>query len=252
MHSIGRDKILCLISTTSCFAPRAVDKLLELAEICRDHEIAHLINNAYGVQSGKIAHDLENAARVGRVDFVVQSTDKNFMVPVGGSVVFAYRGDLNALRKSYPGRASMAPSLDFLGVNGYKCLLQTRKEMYRKLKDRVDVIAAKYNERVLNTPNNPISMAMTLTGFSNRHGLESVTSIGSKLFSRHVTGCRVVPLGQGKITKVDGVDFVNFMSHHASYPHAYLNFAAAIGMNDTDIDRFCKKLDEVLSEYRKE
>ena len=45
--------------------------------------------------------------RVGRVDYVVMSTDKNFLVPVGGGIVTSQnKQKLRALAESYPGRAS--------------------------------------------------------------------------------------------------------------------------------------------------
>jgi O-phospho-L-seryl-tRNASec:L-selenocysteinyl-tRNA synthase len=40
----------------------------------------HVINNAYGVQSSKICHVINESCRRGRVDYIVQSTDKNFLV----------------------------------------------------------------------------------------------------------------------------------------------------------------------------
>ena len=57
------------------------------------------------------------AWRRGRVDAVLQSTDKNFMVPVGGSIVAAGPGKaptVEAVNAAYPGRASAAPMLDLL------------------------------------------------------------------------------------------------------------------------------------------
>ena len=48
---------------------------------------------------------LSQAARLGRVDAFVQSTDKNFMVPVGGSVVAGFDAKfIDAVSKTYPGR----------------------------------------------------------------------------------------------------------------------------------------------------
>jgi len=44
---------------------------------------------------------------------IVSSTDKNFMVPVGGSLI--YTNNKNLLKKvgeNYPGRASAAPIVD--------------------------------------------------------------------------------------------------------------------------------------------
>lgn len=49
----------------------------------------------------------------GSIDLVVQSTDKNFMVPVGGSIVFSYKKEMLAkVSELYPGRGSAAPILD--------------------------------------------------------------------------------------------------------------------------------------------
>ena len=65
----------------------------------------------------------------GRVDAVVQSTDKNFMVPVGGAIVAAGKRlpDLvEAVNKLYPGRAAVNAHLDLLmtllhwGAQGWK------------------------------------------------------------------------------------------------------------------------------------
>ncbi len=50
------------------------------AKLCAKHGIAHIVNNAYGVQSAQLCALLTAACRRGRVDAFVQSTDKNFMV----------------------------------------------------------------------------------------------------------------------------------------------------------------------------
>merc|ERR1719197_1084845 len=85
----GADEIFCLISTTSCFAPRGSDDVEALARLYDKHNIAHIVNNAYGVQSAQTAKEISRAMRVGRVDCVISSTDKNFLVPVGGAVVYS-------------------------------------------------------------------------------------------------------------------------------------------------------------------
>ena len=47
---------------------------------------------------------IAQAHRVGRVDAFVQSTDKNFLVPVGGSVVAGFDSKLiENIGKMYPG-----------------------------------------------------------------------------------------------------------------------------------------------------
>lgn len=102
---------------------------------------------------------------MGRIDAVVQSTDKNFMVPVGGAIVACFdESVIEKISKSYPGRASASQSVDLLitllsmGVDGYKNLIKERKDCFVYLKDELHKIAMKYDEHVLHTPNNPISI----------------------------------------------------------------------------------------------
>jgi len=45
IEKYGHDEILCIISTTSCFAPRACDNVEEISKICKKYEIGHIINN---------------------------------------------------------------------------------------------------------------------------------------------------------------------------------------------------------------
>ena len=43
--------IAAIVSSTSCFAPRASDDVEAIAKLCQKYNVAHIINNAYGVQS---------------------------------------------------------------------------------------------------------------------------------------------------------------------------------------------------------
>lgn len=47
---LGKANIVAVLSTTSCFAPRAGDDVVQIAKLCQELEIGHVINNAYGVQ----------------------------------------------------------------------------------------------------------------------------------------------------------------------------------------------------------
>ena len=42
-------KVLCIISTTSCFAPRAIDSVTDIGLLAKKHKVAHVVNNAYGL-----------------------------------------------------------------------------------------------------------------------------------------------------------------------------------------------------------
>lgn len=255
IKTLGAENILCVHSTTSCFAPRVPDRLEELAIICANYDIPHIVNNAYGVQSSKCMHLIQQGARVGRIDAFVQSLDKNFMVPVGGAIIAGFNESfIQEISKMYPGRASASPSLDVLitllslGASGYKQLLKERKEMFSYLSSELKKLADIHNERLLDTPHNPISLAMSLKNLDENNDA-AVTQLGSMLFTRQVSGARVVP--RGSVQTVNNYTFKGFMSHTNDYPCAYLNAASAIGIKKQDVDIFLKRLDKCLKASRK-
>lgn len=134
-------------------------------------EVPHIINNAYGVQSADICKRITAACRRGNVDAIVQSTDKNFMVPVGGAIVAGPLKNnwlVDKVNKNYPGRASISAHLDLLitllhwGATGWKQVLQDREYLFPILQQQLSDLAQQWGERVLFTPDNPISCAMTL------------------------------------------------------------------------------------------
>uniref|UniRef100_A0A3B3YS95 O-phosphoseryl-tRNA(Sec) selenium transferase n=1 Tax=Poecilia mexicana TaxID=48701 RepID=A0A3B3YS95_9TELE len=252
---LGAENILCVHSTTSCFAPRVPDRLEELATMCAKHDIPHIVNNAYGVQSSKCMHLIQQGARVGRIDAFVQSLDKNFMVPVGGAIIAGFdECFVQEISKMYPGRASASPSLDVLitlltlGANGYKRYLTERKEIYSFLAEELKTLASAHGERLLHTPHNPISLAMSLDGLQASSN-QAVTQLGSMLFTRQVSGARVIPLG--KEQTISGHTFRGFMSHSESYPCPYLNAASAVGITRGDVTLCVKRLDKCLKALKK-
>ncbi|KAM9406156.1 O-phosphoseryl-tRNA(Sec) selenium transferase isoform 2-T2 [Salvelinus alpinus] len=256
VQELGAENILCVHSTTSCFAPRVPDRLEELATMSAKYDIPHIVNNAYGVQSSKCMHLIQQGARVGRIDAFVQSLDKNFMVPVGGAIIAGFdESFIQEISRMYPGRASASPSLDVLitlltlGASGYRKLLAEQKEMYTYLAQELKRLAAAHGERLLHTPHNPISLAMSLDGLQTQSD-KSVTELGSMLFTRQVSGARVVALGNKQM--VSGHMFCGFMSHSEAYPHPYLNAASAVGITRDDVTLCIKRLDKCLKSLKKE
>jgi hypothetical protein len=78
-------------------------RLVEVGQLCKKYNVCHVVNNAYGVQSSKCAHLISEACKE-RVDAWIQSTDKNFMVPVGGSIIASTDPKiLEDVNKLYPG-----------------------------------------------------------------------------------------------------------------------------------------------------
>lgn len=68
------------------------------------------------------------------MDCFIQSTDKNFLVPVGGAIVAGPdKKFIEEINKAYPGRASASPIIDLfitllsLGASGWKKILKERK-----------------------------------------------------------------------------------------------------------------------------
>ncbi len=215
-----------IVSTTTFFPPREPDDIKEIAKLAADLEIPHIINNAYGVQSDEIMARVRGAIDAGRVDYVVQSTDKNFLTPVGGAIVASpVREKIEALSNTYAGRASAAPAVQFfaamlsLGMEGYNSLIAKQKLMRKLLSDRLGEAAANCGERVLNVFN-PVAAAMTL-GASRK---KSPKEIGGALYTLRVTGPRVVdPRETSWGACVEG------------YPTPYLSMNAAIGATEIDI-----------------
>lgn len=263
----GAENVLCVLSCTSCFAPRVPDRVEAIAELCAAQGVPHVINNAYGVGCSKTMHAINEAMRVGRVDAVVQSTDKNFLVPIGGAVVCGGPGKHGANKKFvaacaqiYPGRASSAPIVDMfitllgLGAAGWKALLKRRKDMLPRFRAELEAVAAAHGERIMSTPRNNISMAMSLANQGGADGVVGgplpLTFLGSMLFSRAVSGTRIVERGGTKT--IAGVDFVGFGSHCDDYGCAYVTAACALGMEPEELTVFCARLSKCMLEFRKQ
>ncbi|KAA0195766.1 hypothetical protein HAZT_HAZT006135, partial [Hyalella azteca] len=246
-------KIRAVVTTTSCFAPRAPDDIENIAVLCKQHDVPHVINNAYGLQSTKLMHRIKESARIGRVDIVIQSTDKNFMVPVGGALAFTFdEATAKRISGAYPGRASISPIMDLfmtLLSMGKERFLELRKERndLKKLLDlELQALAERHSIRTLAAPNNPIS-----TGVALPEGTapKSATALGAMLFTRGVSGARVVT--PGKSSSIGKTHFVGWGSHHKSYPVSYLTASASIGMTRSDVIGFIACLDRCLTEWRR-
>ena len=68
----GPDAVVAVLTTTSCFAPRAPDDVVGVAKLAARLGVGHIINNAYGVQAETLCAAVCAAWRRGRVDAVVQ------------------------------------------------------------------------------------------------------------------------------------------------------------------------------------
>ncbi|VDN97290.1 unnamed protein product [Rodentolepis nana] len=288
----GPESIVCVLTTTSCFSPRVPDRLPAITRLCRKYgNIPHLVNNAYGVQSKrcmgliecawtevKSTHSEGNSTQSPSppLDLLyVQSTDKNLMIPVGGAIIAGFSKDLiKEIAESYPGkcagRASGTPSLDVfatllhLGRRGWEDLCSKQEICYAKLAEGLKGLADKHGLRLMNTPENSISLALSLkslhTTGENDVAIdpELLTQIGSRLFTQGCSGVRVVvPASMEKHFNiapkcVGGVTLVGFNSHSCVSKEAYLNAAAALGQTPEEIDLFLTRLDKALTAFRRQ
>lgn len=260
------EEILCVISVTSCFAPRVPDDIYGIAKLCKKHNVFHVINNAYGLQCTKICHkvnltmkDEENC----RVDFVVQSTDKNFLVPVGGSLVFSRSAaHIEKLSKTYAGRASISPILDLFislletGRVGYLAVRKQRATLVPYFIQELTAVTQRVGERLLVSTANTISFAITLTSLLPPTGTEpdedratQLTKFGSMLFARGVSGARVVPRAASKT--VAGISFKAYGSSIDDYHSDYFTVACAIGISQPDIDLLVKRIEKCFKDYKR-
>lgn len=63
IEELGAANILCVLCTTSCFAPRGCDTLDAVARLCTASDVHHVVNNAYGVQSRECCRSIERARK---------------------------------------------------------------------------------------------------------------------------------------------------------------------------------------------
>jgi O-phospho-L-seryl-tRNASec:L-selenocysteinyl-tRNA synthase len=134
---------------------------------------------------------------------------------------------------------------------------------------QVRAAAEELSERHLQSPDNPISLAITVDSLwdagnkqqaaststdptSDPAGAgdsERITMLGSMLWQRCVSGARVV--ARGKDQRVAGILFQGYGSSCSSYPHDYMTAAAAIGASERDVDLCIARLKKCWQELRR-
>lgn len=112
IRELGDKNILCIHSTISCFAPRRPDKITDIGKISYQRDLPHIVNGAYFLteclevwftcylsyflrllrkikKARNLVQECAQSKGRSRIDAVVCSTDKNFLTPVGGSIIFS-------------------------------------------------------------------------------------------------------------------------------------------------------------------
>jgi O-phospho-L-seryl-tRNASec:L-selenocysteinyl-tRNA synthase len=182
-----------IISLTSFFPPREPDNLKEISKIAQEKNLVHIIINAYGVQNSEWMKLIRSAIDAGRVDAIIQSTDKNFLTPVGGALIASpIKENIRRISQSYPGRASATPVVNFLismlslGIKGYQNLIEEQQLNRKLLEEKLSIVARNLNERILDIYN-PVAVALSLKNLKEEH----LFAIGGALYNLRVTGPRV-------------------------------------------------------------
>ncbi len=217
-----------VLATTTFFPPRESDPVKKISKACAERDIPLVINNAYGVQSERVMSEICSAVDAGRVDAVVQSSDKNFLAPVGASIVVTPKKEfIDSIADTYAGRATAAPitqtlaALLAIGNDTYKNLRKEQLENKTLLEEKMTEIAEKLDQRVLSVWNS-VACAITMDGLD-------VSEIGARLYNTRVTGPRAIEKGA-------------IGSSVENYPHSYIVMNAAIGASRIDVETATTKL----------
>mmetsp|Transcript_6998 Transcript_6998/g.10268 ORF Transcript_6998/g.10268 Transcript_6998/m.10268 type:complete len:464 (+) Transcript_6998:1533-2924(+) len=250
LNQVGADSILCVLSTSSCFAPRSPDDIRRIGSWCQKNNIPHILNNAYGTQSASIMNAIEETQKNYRLDAYIQSMDKNFEVPVGGAVIASKCVSfIDKIAQTYSGRGSISPILDLFvtlvsqSQVDWKNKWKERKNLEKYALKQLEILANDIGESLISVPHNHVSMAITLNNLTNP------TELGGNLFYKSITGPRVVAKNTSK-TILDHT-FSSYGAHCNNYPHHYMAIAISVGVKREDIDEYCSVLKRQYKKKRK-
>ena len=186
-----------------------------------------------------------SAIDAGNVDAIIQSTDKNFLTPVGGAVIASpIKENIKKISQSYAGRASATPVVNFLitvlslGITGYQKLIEEQQQNREILERKLKEVAENINERVLDIFN-PVAVALSLKNLKEEH----LFALGGALYNLRVTGPRVYNPKE----KAFGTCCPNYIT-----PYIVMN--AAIGATEQDInfavERFEKAYRQIVHKQK--
>ena len=135
-----------VISVTSFFPPREFDNIKEISKFAKENDLVHVVINAYGVQSPEWMELIRSGIDAGKVDAIIQSTDKNVLAPVGGAIIASPNKEIiTKISQAYAGRASATPIVNFLismlslGTEGYLKLINNQQKNRKLLKEKIQI-----------------------------------------------------------------------------------------------------------------
>ncbi len=235
------NKISAIVSSTCFFAPRVPDNIKEIAKFAKENQIIHIINNAYGLQTPTLLKIIRQSIDAGRVDAIIQSTDKNFLTPVGGAVITSPNPDLiDAISKCYAGRASASPvvqllvSLLSMGKQGYLSKIEKQQQNRKILEEALSNVAKEFNEHIIEC-NNPVSCAMSLKNVNP----DKIQDLGGILYNLRVTGPRFINIHE---------DPFGSCTNEMKWPYIVMN--AAIGVKKEHINEAVVRLKRAIKQIK--
>lgn len=233
------DDCFAIVSLTSFFPPREHDNIKDISKLAQDKGLNHIIINAYGVQSPEWMKLIRAAIDAGRVDAIIQSTDKNFLTPVGGALIASpIKESIDKISQAYAGRASATPVVNFLismlslGISGYQKLIEEQQQNRKFLEEKLSEVAKKINERILEV-HNPVAVALTLESLK----AEQLYALGGALYNLRVTGPRVYNPKEKP-----------FGTCCENYPTPYIVMNAAIGSKINDITSAVERFEKAYKQ----
>ena len=239
IYQSNSNKISAIVSSTCFFAPRVPDNIKEIAKFAKENQIIHIINNAYGLQTPTLLKLIRQSIDAGRVDAIIQSTDKNFLTPVGGAVITSpYSNLIGAISKCYAGRASASPvvqllvSLLSMGKQGYFSRIEIQKQNRKILEETLTNVAKECNEHIIEC-NNPVSCAMSLKNVKS----EKIQDLGGVLYNLRVTGPRIINIHK---------DPFGSCTTEMKWPYVVMN--AAIGVKKEHIVEAVNRLKRAIKQ----
>jgi O-phospho-L-seryl-tRNASec:L-selenocysteinyl-tRNA synthase len=241
IYQSNSSKISAIVSSTCFFAPRVPDNVKEIAKFAKEHQIIHIINNAYGLQTPSLLKIIRQSIDAGRIDAIIQSTDKNFLTPVGGAVIISPNPDLiDTISKCYAGRASASPvvqllvSLLSMGKQGYLSRIEIQKQNRKFLEDSLTEVANEFNEHIIEC-NNPVSCAMSLKNVK----MGKIQDLGGILYNLRVTGPRIINIHK---------DPFGSCTTEMKWPYVVMN--AAIGVKKEHILEAVDRLKRAIKQLQ--
>ena len=233
------EECFAIISITSFFPPRESDDIKEISKFAKANNLVHIVINAYGIQSPEWMKLIRTGIDAGKVDVIIQSTDKNVLTPVGGAIIASPNKDIiTKISQAYAGRASATPIVNFLismlslGVNGYEKLIDAQKKNRALLEELLNETAKKINEKVLDIFN-PVAVALSLKNLKK----DQLYALGGALYNLRVTGPRVFNPDEDKF---------GLCCDDYSTPYIVMN--AAIGANSKDITSAVERFEKAYTQ----